>query len=1535
MTNIKLLLAAALFMGSATMVTAQVDDLEPVEYKTRPFTLDKNKKQRQPGGTKSKGYDPQAKMPDHLNNALLKYFPPIFNQDHGSCEAAAYIGYQWTYERNNYYDLDAQYPETRFATHFNFLLTHSGQGTFQPDLIQHVGNATEADYGGQTFSKYYGSQDCKDRNYGWMQGYDKWYRTAFNRDWTYAFFEDRVTSEAGREAVKRWLWNHDGDYDYNAGGVVWVGVNITGADVRAIPSTPTNRSLGVVGKRYMHEWASTGGHAMTIVGYDDRIEFDIDGNGIYGEKDKDEVGAWIIANSWGDGWEDNGFVYCPYRCCTPKTNNSGWNVKRHFIRKDYEPQRMIKLKLAFSRRSALQLSVGVAQDTAATQADYTMTMHHFNYAGDGLRDTYQPPLVPMLGKWIDGYHYEPMEFGYDLTDMTNIYDRHKPLKYFFTIRTQRNLPEEWQGTGRLYEASVIDYEFDRNGMEFPFRFDKLDIGGTDNVYTISVVVPGEQVNAPLNLNANIDGTLSWEAPVTTSLPLKQYYIYYDGCKLDSVSSSTCTYTPHGDNLDKPYAVAAAYQYNGRTIVSAMSNPATIQSQSSSTDNVVLEMKHTMALADNVGFQAAYGATLEYWIKPYSLNDYAQQLGNDGFIFLALTKNNTVRCGIGPDKAVSSYGNSEIKLNEWNHVAYVRKGFMNYVYINGKRMNASGDSNVNGILPFSTFSIGRDPKNGLINGQVDEIRLWNRPLTEQEIQNNRLSEIATPSIQSDLVLYYKGNTFEDADGNLCIRDYARGHHAVVRDADSVKSVINNTLLNGGATPSVSINIPDEPVYTNTPTLFSAIIPACATGVKWIIDGKQDKVSTQASPYLTFDKAGNHSVQIIAQYGNSKQVSSIQAVSVTDAPMPVADFEIAQNNLPASEPFSFINRSNAINATYKWTMPGADPEEINATNASARFLEVGSYPVTLTVTNDAGTSSITKEVTAVASAPAPDFEVSPSAILIGDKVFFEDKTIYDPEEWQWEINHVSGKRNYAIHAQNTAFTPQAPGYYNLTLKARNAQGQTAKTQRKAFAVSNADPGNALAFYGDGEQISIPSPFAANTRAFTIDAWLNPSNYDGIMAGTTNDAKVKTYSNPDGSLTLEISGKSVTSDPGYFILDEWHHYAVTFSTGNVKFYRDAELITAPTLRLSLNCPAWTGSVNLSSAEHRYKGLIDEFRIWSKSLNQKTIQSYANQPIATDDIETAKSSNGLLLYYDFNQNGSDVIDRTGNEHTGVRKDFSGADGDAWTSALGVFTLDFEGDEPSDVTADYLTNYKAPFLDNGEPVSTTNANNLRGLLTDDEKSTWKIEGAMVSEKSTTGAHVAKSMNSDLNFRTGYYGFADTLKNHRLYQTVTLPAGYYTLSVSPSEGGAWVADSSLICIVRGDEFVDMLTYEDKAEAYAPLSDGKITFTVGEEEPITIGLIINLTGWNAIDINEFRLMRTPVTEVDPDDETSVYDAVRSGDMPRYTPMANAIRVINEEKRPMLVYTLDGRLVFREDVEGVHIIPFAPGIYVIDGQKIQVK
>lgn len=72
---------------------------------------------------------------------------------------------------------------------------------------------------------------------------------------------------------------------------------------KAIDSTPTNDKLGVTGMKCVDKWGTGVDHALTIVGYDDRIEFDINGNGIYGEETADERGAWILVNSWGNEWQ--------------------------------------------------------------------------------------------------------------------------------------------------------------------------------------------------------------------------------------------------------------------------------------------------------------------------------------------------------------------------------------------------------------------------------------------------------------------------------------------------------------------------------------------------------------------------------------------------------------------------------------------------------------------------------------------------------------------------------------------------------------------------------------------------------------------------------------------------------------------------------------------------------------------------------------------------------------------------------------------------------------------------------------------------------------------------------------------------------------------------------------------------------------------------------------------------------------------------------------------------------------------------------
>lgn len=1528
----KTILAATLLTCMSAPAFAQLTGGVQEEHNTGEFTYQKNKRQNTPGAARSKAlYGSATTRPDHLNNALLKFFPPIFNQDQGSCDAAAYIGYQWAYEHNSYHNLDGSLDENRFTSHFNYLLAHSSQGTSKADLLQLVGNPSVADYGGQTYSKYFGSQTCKDPDYGWMQGYNKWYNTLHNRDWTTRNIEQSVMTEEGREILKQWLWNHNGDYDFNSGGVAWFGMAATGMITSTIPSTPTNSQIGIVGKKYIAEWGPSYDHAQTIVGYDDRVEFDLDSNGVYGEKDKDEVGAWIIANSWGSGWGDNGFIYCPYaRSVTNLSHRSVWTVTRHFIRKDYTPMRTIKIKLAYSKRSMLLLSVTATQDTASDVSTDSIPMEHFKYAGDPTRNYTDPPATPMLGKWIDGLHYEPMEFGYDVTELTQNFDRRKPIKYFFNILTHRSTPQEKAGTGRLYSASIIDYELDSEGIEFPFKVENVQITGSGKLYRVSVIVPGEQINAPTNLSI-INGELQWQKPLTTSLPIEKYYILNDNQVVDSVSPETFAYTPALPN-DKAYGIAAVYNYRNKAIVSSSSNRATFPVTPASEDNLVIDMTRTMAKAYNVGFDAARGGTIEYWIKPKAHDNYANQIGDPNYFYAATTYNGALTGGWGTWRSYTT-GSGLVPINEWTHVAITLNGTRYKLYINGVCKRNGANSYDRAVRAFDNFMIGRTENNGLVNARLDELRLWNRALTDEEILANYRSPMVNPSQQDSLVLYFKGDIFEE-DGVTKIRDHARGHHAIIDDPQKVNTQVDNSFFDTESALTADITLPSEPIYAHTPTRFKAIVPPSAGKLEWTLNGETSVAARTNTPYITFLAEGTHTLTLTATDPSGHTATCTKQVEVSPLPLPIADFDIAENNLPASKYFNFVNRSTGINCTYKWTMPGADIEEVNATNAAARFLEVGSYPVTLTVSNAAGSSSVTKEITAIASAPYVDFNVQPSAILLGDKVFFEDKTIYSPETWQWEINHTNGRRNYVVLAQNTAFTPEAPGYYNVTLKSSNPQGETSKTVRKIFAVSNADPINGLSMSGSGERFAVPSPFDADTRNFTIDTWLYPGTYKGALTMATDNGAFKSWTTDNGAVGVYVNGKFVLSDPGFIIKDEWHHYAISYSTGNVKFYRDAQLFSAPALRLGIKCPKWEGALTFSSDTASFKGIIDEFRIWGKALSQTKLQSICNQPIATQDIAAAKTADGLLVYYQFNQNSGDIIDATGNDHTGRRLGF-GPDGDAWTSALGVFTLDFGGDDPSDVSDLYLTNYKAPFLHTDNSVSTSNSTNLLELKTQTDDSGWMIENPVITDKATTGAHVYKNINYSLDFRTGYYGFADTLSNHRLYQTVTLPAGYYTLNVSPYETFNAAADSCFLCVVRGDRFVDMTNYEAKSTAYAPLSKGTVTFTVGKEEPVSIGVIVNLKGWTAVDISEFKLMRTPVKEVNPDDETSVYDAVDNGSMKRYTPLDHAIRVITREPHRMRVYTIDGRLVFDQLVEGVHTIPFEPGIYLIDNEKIQVR
>ena len=101
--------------------------------------------------------------PARVNNAETPYFPPVFNQDGGSCGSASRIGYMFNYEINAFRGLDGSLEENQYPTHFTWLLTNSKSGKEGMAAANGIPNVPT--YGGRTYSKLFGNQDTADPDF--------------------------------------------------------------------------------------------------------------------------------------------------------------------------------------------------------------------------------------------------------------------------------------------------------------------------------------------------------------------------------------------------------------------------------------------------------------------------------------------------------------------------------------------------------------------------------------------------------------------------------------------------------------------------------------------------------------------------------------------------------------------------------------------------------------------------------------------------------------------------------------------------------------------------------------------------------------------------------------------------------------------------------------------------------------------------------------------------------------------------------------------------------------------------------------------------------------------------------------------------------------------------------------------------------------------------------------------------------------------------------------------------------------------------
>jgi hypothetical protein len=370
-------------------------------------------------------------LPGYLDNSTNSFFRSIFNQADGSCAQASGVGYTYTYEVNRLHNTSPSSNTRKYPSHYtyNFLNSGSGEnGSFYTDgweIIKSNGCPTVATYGGMSVTDRY-----------WMSGYDKYEGSMNTRVKDY--FSINIGTAEGLETLKHWMLDHlDGS---ETGGVV----NFAAGVSDVFTMTYDNKVI---------QWGNEVNHAMTMVGWDDSITYDYNGDGNYtnnidinadGVVDmKDwEVGALIMVNTWGSYFGDDGKAYIMYKTLAESIGDGGIYNRAAFgihVEDLESPKLLMRVKMQHNSRKMVKVFAGLSTNiddihpvTAVLPPMFSLQGGDYSMCGSGT---------------------QPIELSIDISKLAEGLSTTEPVKIFLVIK---ETDADGSGEGSIIDFSIID-----------------------------------------------------------------------------------------------------------------------------------------------------------------------------------------------------------------------------------------------------------------------------------------------------------------------------------------------------------------------------------------------------------------------------------------------------------------------------------------------------------------------------------------------------------------------------------------------------------------------------------------------------------------------------------------------------------------------------------------------------------------------------------------------------------------------------------------------------------------------------------------------------------------------------------------------------------------------------------------------------------------------------------------------------------------------------------------------------------------------
>ena len=340
----------------------------------------------------------------------------------------------------------------------------------------------------------------------------------------------------------------------------------------------------------------------------------------------------------------------------------------------------------------------------------------------------------------------------------------------------------------------------------------------------------------------------------------------------------------------------------------------------------------VTINDSASLDLTNGMTLEAWVQPTTFANWKSVILKErpgDFVYAFYTNANRPSVWIQTSSSTGSEGASQLPLNSWSHLAATYDGSALRLYVNGVQVSSQAATG-NIIASADPLRIGGNSiwSSEFFNGLIDEVRIYNRALTQAEIQTDMNTAVGSaptltitqPAQGSTVagttvnVTYVESGTINpgdhphftldsnpevmdvDNDGSYQFVNVPAGNHTLtgyLAKADHTKILGTDTSRSFTTTtpdttaPTVSITAPpNEATVSGTLNVTAdASDNVGVVGVQFKLDGANLGAEDTTSPYSvswtsTTAANGVHTLTAIARDGAANQTTS-SPVTVTVA------------------------------------------------------------------------------------------------------------------------------------------------------------------------------------------------------------------------------------------------------------------------------------------------------------------------------------------------------------------------------------------------------------------------------------------------------------------------------------------------------------------------------------------------------------------------------------------------------------------------------------------------------------------------------